>query len=179
MKIKHCIGSFSPLDGTVQLNVVVDADNKQKLYETLQKIKRGRPYQLELKPERKKRSLTANAYAWVLMDKIAGALNITKELVYRQIVKRVGPFDVVRVADEAVPRFVQVWQAKGLGWITEVIDSYNNQASIAAYYGSSSYSTREMNRFIDEIVDECKALNIETMNGEDLTSLLSKWNPNE
>ena len=179
MKILSCAGTLSPFDNTVQLNFTVAANDKQKLWEIIRKIERGGRYDLELKPERKKRSLTANAYAWVLMDKIAGALNITKELVYRQIVKRVGPFDVVRVADEAVPRFAQVWQAKGLGWITEVIDSYNNQASIAAYYGSSSYSTREMNRFIDEIVDECKALNIETMNGEDLTSLLSTWNPNE
>ena len=33
--------------------------------------RRKRPYDLEVKEHREKRSLDANAYAWVLMDKLA------------------------------------------------------------------------------------------------------------
>lgn len=39
---------------------------------------------------RQKRSLDANAYAWVLMSKIAAVLNTSKEEVYEEMLRRYG-----------------------------------------------------------------------------------------
>ena len=45
---------------------------------------------IEIKPYRARRSLDANAYAWVLMDRLAEKLNESKENVYREFIKNIG-----------------------------------------------------------------------------------------
>lgn len=172
MRIKHCTGNFSPLGSTVQLNVVVDADNKQKLYETLLKIKQGMPYQLELKPERKKRSLTANAYCWVLLDKLAEKLKNTPEEIYKIAISHVGVFEEIKVnSAEAGKRFKRIWHQNGLGWLTKTIDD----TTILAYYGSSTYDTQQMARLIDYIQEECKEQGIEVRPQWEVDAMLTEW----
>ena len=43
---------------------------------------------LEIKKYRRKRSLDANAYAWVLMSKLAEVLHTSKEEVYEEMLRR-------------------------------------------------------------------------------------------
>lgn len=126
----------------------------------------------ELKRVTKRRSLSANGYAWVLMDKIAAALKTTKENVYRQAINDVGVFTEIKVTDaDAARRFKQIWQANGLGWLTKTV----NDTTVYAYYGSSTYDTAEMARLIDYIVDEAKRLHIETLPPEKLEIMKTEW----
>ena len=53
-------------------------------------MKAGKQYMADIKEKRKRRSMDANRYLWVLLDKLAEALNTTKEELYRLYVKRVG-----------------------------------------------------------------------------------------
>ena len=46
------------------------------------------PYDLSLKEHREKRSLDANAYAWVLIHKLAAAMGIPPVEVYRNAIPR-------------------------------------------------------------------------------------------
>ena len=63
-----------------------------------------KPGDYELKKTAGKRSLTANAYAWVLIDKIAEALRRDKTQVYRDAVKNIGGVSaVVCVQEKAIP----------------------------------------------------------------------------
>ena len=129
-------------------------------------------YDYELKRVKQKRSLSANGYAWVLMDKIAAALRITKEEVYRKAINDVGVFTEIKVKDaDAARRFKQIWQANGLGWLTKTV----NDTTVYAYYGSSTYDTAEMARLIDYIVDEAKRLHIETLPPEKLEIMKTEW----
>ena len=50
----------------------------------------GKDLEFSLKTYRKKRSLTANAYAWELIGKLAEALNLPPVDIYRNAIKRVG-----------------------------------------------------------------------------------------
>ena len=50
-------------------------------------LKKGKEWAVEFKQVRRKRSLSANAYAWVLMDKLAQKLGTTKTAVYREHVR--------------------------------------------------------------------------------------------
>ena len=50
----------------------------------------GKEYVVEVKQYRKKRSLDANAYCWVLIDKLAEKLNVSKTEVYRREIKEIG-----------------------------------------------------------------------------------------
>lgn len=44
------------------------------------------------------------------------------------------------------------------------------------YYGSSTYDTRQMSQLIDSLVQDCKALDIETMAPDKLAAMMEAWN---
>lgn len=46
---------------------------------------------------------------------------------------------------------------------------------MTAYHGSSTYDTAQMSRLIDNIVQDCKALGIETMTPDKLSILKEEW----
>ena len=140
---------------------------------------KDRLYDLEIKEHRKKRSLDANAYAWVLINKLAESLRLAPIEVYRQAIQNIGGnYEVIPIKEEAAEHFTKVWEAKGLGWPCvdmgkSRIDGYRN---LRAYYGSSTYDTRQMAQLIDNLVQDCKALDIETMSPEKLALLMEGWN---
>ena len=135
-------------------------------------------YDLEIKEHRKKRSLDANAYAWVLINKIADALRITPKEIYRQAIQNVGGnYEILPVKEEAAEHFKQVWEAQGLGWPCvdmgkSKIDGYRN---LRAYYGSSTYSTTQMAQLIDILLQDCRALDIEVKSPEEIASIMGAW----
>lgn len=157
---------ISLLLDTNEISIVEELKNENKL-------------NVELKKYRKKRSLDCNAYMWVLISKIQEKLNIAKEDIYRDAIKNIGVYEVIPVKDEAVERFVEAWKRNGLGWICETTKSkLEGFTNVIAYYGSSTYNTKEMSRLVDLIVQECKELNIETMTPEQLSVLKEEWNKN-
>lgn len=126
----------------------------------------------ELKQYRQKRSLSANAYAWVLMDKLADKLKTTKEQVYRQAIDSVGVFEEIKVnTPEAGQRFKRIWMQNGLGWLTKTIDD----TTILAYYGSSTYDSKQMSRLIDFLQEECGQQGIEVRPQWEVDAMLTEW----
>ncbi len=131
--------------------------------------------------KKKKRSLDANDYCWVLCTKISELLQnskiyITKEEVYRKHIRLVGVYEPLALREDAVDRFVDAWGKRGTGWLTEVVDSsLDGCKKVFAYYGSSTYDTKEMGRLIESIMQDCIALGIETMPPAELDSLLKQW----
>lgn len=135
-------------------------------------------YELELKETRQKRSLDANNYFWTLCDQLAAKLKMSDVEVYRQIIRDYGVRTIVPIEKKAVGRWIEVWEQKGKGWVCESlgrskIDGYEN---VVCYYGSSVYSTKEMSRIIDAIVEECKAQDIETKTPAEIEELKQNWN---
>ena len=130
----------------------------------------------EVKEHKFKRSLNANAYCWVLMNKIADAIKSTKEEVYREYIKNKGIFRLITMNKDATNTFIKVWQEKGLGWICDISESkYEGMVDVVAYYGTSSYNTKQMANFIDYVVDEAKNLGIETLPPDEIERLKSLW----
>ena len=127
---------------------------------------------MNLKPHKEKRSLSANSYAWILFDKLAEKLHTTKETIYREAIAHVGVFEEIRVnSPEAGKRFKKVWQSNGLGWLTKTIDD----TTILAYYGSSTYDTKQMARLIDYASEECREQGIEIRPQWEVDSMLQEW----
>ena len=139
---------------------------------------KDRLYDLEVREHRQKRSLDANAYCWVLINKIADALRITPKEIYRQAIQNIGGnYEIIPIKEEAAERFRQIWESQGLGWPCvdmgkSKIQGYRN---LRAYYGSSTYDTRQMSMLIDNLVQDCKALDIETLPPEKLALLMEGW----
>ena len=148
----------------------------------LAKIKSDKEYDIEIKEKRKHRSLNANAYCWLVAQKIAVELSknsyTTKEDVYKKAIKDCGHFTYVPVRSDAVDRYIQIWQGHGLGWLAEdigeckTLDRYHN---IMCYHGSSVYTVAEMQRLIDCLVDECNQLGIKLDDSDYIQSLVKEW----
>lgn len=133
--------------------------------------------QAVLGPQKRKRSLDANAYAWVLMDKIARKVGRKKEDVYFDQIQNVGGnSDVLCLPQKAVERFCQQWENKGLGWRTRTMESkLPGCVNVVVYYGSSTFDAAQMHRFLDGIIQDCKALDIETKTPLELAELERQW----
>lgn len=135
---------------------------------------------VSLKLYSKKRSTRANAYLWELCDKIAEKLSTdkviyTKEDIYRETIKESGVWRDDEVSPEDVQWRCTAWGLIGKGWLTERVDfsQDGNKEIIRFYYGSSQYNTRQMSRIIDNVVQDCKALGIETMTPDEIANMLS------
>ncbi len=135
-------------------------------------------YDLEIKEHRKKRSLDANAYAWVLIHKLAEAERITPEEVYLLNIPKVGNnYTPVCVMEQDVERFKKSWQSNGLGWPVKDLGPSQTPGcrNLMAYHGSSTFDTEQMSRLIDNLVQDCKALDIETLTPDKLDLLKEAW----
>lgn len=125
----------------------------------------------------KKRSLDANAYCWVLISKLADKLNISKTEVYRSAIREIGGnCDTVCVQRKAVKSLREGWERNGMGWQTEEFPSkLEGCSNVVLYYGSSTYDVSQMSRLINNILQECRQVGIETKSREEIDSLLTSW----
>ena len=141
-------------------------------------IREGKSYDVEIKLHREKRSLDANAMFWSLCGKLAVALGIPKDDVYREIVRQVGAFEVLPIRADIADRFPSIWGANGIGFITEEMGpsrTLPNYINFRCYYGSHCYNTKEMSRLIDFTIDECKAQGIETLPPDKVAYMMKEW----
>ncbi len=124
-----------------------------------------------------KRSKDANAYFWVLIDRLVSIINLPKEEVYKGYIKEIGGNnDVVCVQNKAVEKLCKGWSNNGIGWVTDIMPSkIEGCTNVILYYGSSTYDTLQMSRLIDLVVQDCKAQGIETMPPAQLEQLLNSW----
>lgn len=135
-------------------------------------------YNLEVKEHRKKRSLDANAYAWVLIHKLAEAMKLSPVEVYREAIRNVGNnFTPMCVREQDAEALKKNWSSHGLGWLCEDLGQSQvpGCVNLACYHGSSCYTSSQMAVLIDNLVQDCKALDIETMPPDKLALLKEDW----
>ena len=143
-----------------------------KQYDDLSKA----PVNVEIKKAASKRSKDANAFAWVLIDKLAEKTRIPKTEIYRNAIREIGGVsETVCVRDKAVDRLREGWSKNGIGWQTETMPSkLPGCTNVVLYYGSSTYDTAQMSRLLDLIIQECEQQGIATIRDE-ADELLGKW----
>ena len=130
-----------------------------------------------IKPYRKKRSLSVNAYAWVLLDKLSACLGKSKEEIYKEEIRDIGGVsETVCIQIEKAERLKEWWKKRGLGWQVEEVDSkIKGCVCLTLYAGSSEYDTKQMSILVDRIVQDCKQQGIETLPPAELEHMLGKW----
>ena len=125
-----------------------------------------------------KRSLDANSYLWVLCGKIAELVVSTKEEVYQKCVNEAGQYEIVPIKREDIKKYKRMWESQGIGYMTEVLGECKRTKgymNVIRYYGSSTYDSKQMATLIDNVVQECEGLGIETIPPEELKSLCGAW----
>ena len=154
---------------TFKTNDIREAD---EIFEKWQ----DKPLRVTIEPQRMKRSLDANAYMWVLCEKIADRIHVSREDVYRRAVRERGAYEDMAIQTIALGDFIRMWQANGVGWLVDVFDSTLPKCKrVRCYFGSSVYDSKQMSRIIDYIVDEAKEIGIETMTPAQIKELIDRW----
>lgn len=164
-----------------KMEIVLTLDKTQqnivKLAKCKEIIEKGKLLKVDIKQLRNKRSLDANAYCFVLCQKIAEIIGNTKEFVYKQAIRQVGQFEIVPIRDDAVARWIEAWESKGLGWQSEIMrdSKLEGYTTTINYYGSSVYNGYEMGLLIDELIYQSKELDIETAPPHEIDALKKAW----
>ena len=182
MKIKSLSASMT-WEGDIQLTVTLPREYQSVIDGLLQLDKADiQKYDLRIEKKRKKRSLDANAYVWHLINQLAEKLRSTSEEVYQECIRKYGFRTIVLVKNDLLEDVMSAFNSQGLGNYSEVIgQSQNNKngTNVQLYFGSSEYTTKQMARFIDGIVSDCKEQGIETMTPEEIERLKVNWRSNE
>ena len=154
------------LDGGQELTLSLPGDWRQEYM----KLKDA-DVDVEVKKYREKRSLTQNAYAWVLISKISESIMpaLSKEQVYLMMLKRYGQGGFISVLSdqlELVKRKLDYYEEKG-----KAVKDGLEFTHLMVWVGSSKYDSHEMNLFISGIVEEAKDLGIETLTTAELEKM--------
>ena len=148
--------------------------NEKQVASQLDEIKDIEKLSINVEKHKEKRSLNSNAYAWVLLQKIAEAVKSDKWSIYLQCLQRYsGKFTHMIVKENAVEYAKEVFRTcVDLGEVT-----VNGQTGhqLQVYYGSSTFDSKEMSVFLEGIVQECKELGIETMSPDQIRRMNEQW----
>lgn len=164
-----------------ELTVAVnEADNLTNGYEEL---KGAELLDIRIKKYRQRRSLDANAYFHVLVDRLADKLGISKPRCKNLMIGRYGqPFyiDDFETAEAVIKTNISVSQMME----NETVHCMpcgrkTEDGQEITYYkvfrGSSTYNTKEMSVLIDGTIGECKDQGIETLSQAELERMMAHW----
>lgn len=158
--------------GQAEITLTTD-DRRVDITKLKQALSKGKKLTAEIKPTRKKRSLDANAYFWLLLGELAEVLKADKDELYLMMLERYGVFTHIIAKPHVVEQVKQQWRTvRELGEVT-----VNGQTGIQlqCYFGSSTYDTKQMATLIDGVVSECQELGIDTLPPNEIQDLKNKW----
>lgn len=161
--------------------VALELDDRSTALSMVDELKCHEKLTLRFGKFKKKRSLDANAYCWTLIGKIAEKTNVPKDEVYRNAIRDIGGnYDIVCIKEDAADTLRNAWERNGIGWQTEVmLSKLDGCTNVLLYYGSSTYDVAQMSRLIENILQDCYALGIETKSQAEIDSLLNSWGGNK
>ncbi len=169
----------------MEMTVQCDRDDIGGEWDVLRKNER---LVFSVKEYKRKRSLDANAYYWVLVTKLAKVLNLSKPHLHNILLRRYGQLEIIdgqmvflvlpdsesgtRKADEAETYHIRPTSQVKTGVDGKVYRTY------VMLRGSSTYNTAEMSELIDGLVSECKEQGIETLPEEELKRMMQMYEQN-
>ena len=169
--------SFDYLTGkprvTLELNERQSALNMVDALKSLEKLA------VKLGKFRKKRSLDANAYFHLLVNKIAAATNMSDDEAKRMLVKRYGTLardeeggliGAMLPAGADIDRFYPYTRDYKTMWLDG-----KEYTCYLFYERTRDLDTAQMSHLIEGTVSEAQALGIETKSKEEIDSLLNAW----
>ena len=134
----------------------------------------------EIKVYRKPRSMDANAYFHVLVNKIATALGTSDEEVKKQLVIKYGTvetdedgsaYGAMLPASADIDRFYPYTRCY------KTVEQNGKTCNCYLFYKRTrDMDSKEMSHLIDGTVSEAKALDIETLPPDELRSMEDLWN---
>lgn len=122
----------------------------------------------ECREEKKKRTLSQNAYYFTLLNKLSKKLKIPSTELHFELIKKSCPFEEYLVPKESNLRSLEYFEERN------TIEKNGKEFKvIRVYVGSSLLDTSEMGILLDNLIDECKLQGIETLPPYELEKMRS------
>lgn len=169
----------------MEMTVQCDRDDIGREWDALRKSEK---LVFSVKEYKKKRSLDANAYYWLLVTKLAKVLNLSKPHLHNLLLRRYGQPEIIdgqmvflvlpdsesgtRKANEAETYHIRPTSQVKTGVDGKMYRTY------VMLRGSSTYNTAEMSELIDGLVSECREQGIETLPEEELKRMMQMYEQN-
>ena len=150
---------INPDTGNLEITFAISDYNSKANTEELEK----ELYSLEIKKPRSKRSLNQNAYLWTLIRELALKMEEDDMDVYIKLLNETkAKYEVLKVLAIAENDLKKCFRVVKL---LKYDDTNKDYAYFQCYYGSSTFTTEEMNKLIDTAISWCNELNIPTLDG--------------
>lgn len=158
--------------------LTLEINEKETVKQGYDELQNAEKLSITIAKYRKKRSNDANSYFWVLCGKLAAKTKQDKISIYRELIRNIGDnFEILPIKNEAVDTFIKNWGVGKLGWICDILgdSKLKGYTNVCAYYGSSTYNSKQMSDLIDGIIFECKEQGIETLPPYEIEKLKRMW----
>ena len=169
-------------DGTIQivfdLKRRLSTEELQNLYDH-----KGSDLSLNWTLFKERRSLNANAYFHVLVERLSDKIGISKIRAKNMMLERYGQKLYLQDGDIAVIKTnipPEVAYEDPINHLSPIASKTENDKDVTFYTilrGSHTYNMSEMSYLINGVVSECKDQGIETLPPEELERMIEKWKP--
>ena len=153
--------------------------DREQAVAACEEVQVGKRYVAEIKQHRQRRSLDANAYAWVLIGKLAEHYFLPPEEIYRKMIRNIGGvYTIVAVPTDMVASVSEGWCAGHIGRQADDMGpcrTVKGRNNLRLWLGSSDYDSKQMHRLLEELQMECRQAGIETMSPEEIKRLEEAW----
>lgn len=139
--------------------------NAEKIIQWL--FQQDREKIFEIKEKKAKRTLTQNAYYWVLLHELAAALKTDNDSLHKIMLERYGVYEVISVQSSVnLTGYFKYFEEIGRGTV-------NGKEFIhyRIFKGSSQMDSKEFAVLLDGLISDCEEMGIPTLTREEIGNL--------
>ena len=121
----------------------------------------------EIKEKKSKRSLTANAYYWSLLNQLASVMRMDNQECHFLMLIRYGQYEVVSIrSDVSLHGYFKYYEVIGNGFVNG-----KEFTHYKIYKGSSQMDSKEFSVLLDGLISECEEVGIPTLTSSEVAQL--------
>lgn len=126
-------------------------------------------YEVSEAKSKKPRSLTQNAYYWVMLNKLAAKLRMPDSEVHMNMLRDYGVHDVFSILEDVpIDGYFRYYDIIGTG-----VANGKRFKHVRVYKGSSQMSSAEFSRLIDGMREECVLQGIDVATPQEIAEM--RW----
>lgn len=139
--------------------------NAEKIIQWL--FQQNREKIFEIKEKKAKRTLTQNAYYWVLLHELAKALKIDNDTAHKMMLERYGVYEVISVLNGIdLTGYFKYFDEIGSGTVNG-----KQFTHYKIFKGSSQMDSKEFAVLLDGLISDCEEVGIPTLTREEIAKL--------
>ena len=126
-------------------------------------------FEVSEETSKKKRSLTQNAYYWVMLNKLAAKLRMSDSELHKNMLREYGVYDVFSILDNIpIDGYFRYYDVIGHGYVNG-----RRFKHVKVYKGSSQMTSVEFSRLVDGMREECVLQGIDVATPQEIAEM--RW----